>query len=457
MQASRYYTFIDGKTAGGKITADRLNGNLNNLVTVLNGNIEADNIKTGAKVLCGDRSYIGSDKITGTFEFDIFPTVPNASVPDAKLSSNVPLKNAANVFSAQQKFGVGIDGNLAEAKNFVVEKVTTNPTWQSSDKGRVIFNTTDGKWYGGGNSAWKQLDYTGDYTGGAVRSYAHLLTLDDNDGVKVYFKTEGTPTVKVLLKGEAYPKRHYVELPYHTHSFTGTAHDHSVSDAGHYHTTDLGSHNHGTANYALSTHTHGLSGNTADPTANHTHTISEDTGSEASHTHGGITTGYDTTGAGSSHQHTVSATTSGQSAAHQHSISLTSGLPSAYQQITSVDLGDLSTDSKVTGATVNSNTAAGSNTYAGVNIGLALSSTQKLYGKSLTVKIDGTDVTSNILSATGWSAIGDGAGTHAFHTTGTGELDASAWKSYSPGLHTLEILEPESGYGCQVTLHVETN
>jgi hypothetical protein len=92
-----------------------------------------------------------------------------------------------------------------------------------------------------------------------------------------------------------------------------------------------------------------------------------------------------------------------------------------------------------------------------VNIGHDLSTTQKLYGKNLTVKIDATDITSNILTATGWGGIGNGLGSHAFHTTGSGELDASAWVSWSAGFHTLEILEPEAEYGCRVMIHIETN
>ena len=111
MLITKYYTFIDGKTPAGLVTADRLNGNIDAIINAVNGNIEDNNIKAGAKILVRDRDYIGADKITGDFEFDAFPTVPDASVPDAKLSANIPLKNGANAFSAKQTFNAGTDHN----------------------------------------------------------------------------------------------------------------------------------------------------------------------------------------------------------------------------------------------------------------------------------------------------------------------------------------------------------
>jgi len=86
-----------------------------------------------------------------------------------------------------------------------------------------------------------------------------------------------------------------------------------------------------------------------------------------------------------------------------------------------------------------------------------LSTQQKLYAKNLTVKINGVSVTSDILTATGWSDIGDGTENHAFHADGSGEMNASTWVTYTPGFHTLEIIEPEGGYGTSVMIHIETN
>lgn len=91
----KFYTWVDSQADAGKMTAARLNGNIDPLYACLDpalGGLEDTNVKAGAKILCSDRSYTGASLITGTFEFQTFPTVPNASIPDAKLSSNVMLK-----------------------------------------------------------------------------------------------------------------------------------------------------------------------------------------------------------------------------------------------------------------------------------------------------------------------------------------------------------------------------
>ena len=457
MQLTIPNVFQNGTGEANIIDAPKMNANFSAAATVLNGNLADDNVLAGSKILVSDRSYTGASKITGTFEFSAFPTVPDASVPDGKLSANVPLKNAANVFSVQQKFSGGVDCDHQQVVNFKAEEVSSLPVWTAADKGRILRVTGDDKSYIGGNSGWLQIDYVGGYTGGAIRSYAYTGLTDDGDGCKHYFKTEGaSPTVKIVLKGEPFPKRFYTELAYHTHAFTGVAHLHTISDAGHTHYVTLGSHGHGAALYALSTHTHGISGSTGVQSANHTHLVSGTSANENSHTHTLVQEGSGSSGAGSLHYHVVNITSEGTSADHTHTISLTTGSSSSNQASPSENLGSKDSSSSTTGISINANTAAGSNAYAGVNIGASLSATQKLYGKGLIVTIDGTDVTSSILTATGWAAIGDGTGTHAFHTSGTGELTASAWKTYTAGLHTIEITEPESGYGCQAMIHIET-
>jgi hypothetical protein len=92
---TKYYDFVDGQTPAGKVTAARLNGNLDPLFACLNpaiGGLEDDNVKTGAKILVSDRNYTGSAKITGSYEFSAFPTIPDVSIPNAKLQSSVMLK-----------------------------------------------------------------------------------------------------------------------------------------------------------------------------------------------------------------------------------------------------------------------------------------------------------------------------------------------------------------------------
>jgi hypothetical protein len=92
---TKYYDFVDGQTPEGKVTAARLNGNLDPLFACLNpavGGLEDDNVKSGAKILVSDRNYTGTAKVTGDFEFDACPVVPDASIPNAKLQTSVMLK-----------------------------------------------------------------------------------------------------------------------------------------------------------------------------------------------------------------------------------------------------------------------------------------------------------------------------------------------------------------------------
>ena len=424
-----FYTFVDGKTEAGKITAERLNKNFDALYDMFDPaatGIGEDNIAAASKILVSDRDYTGAASISGTWEFDIFPTIPAASIPDAKLSANVPLKNGANSFSALQTFLAGIDLQLSEIKNVVIEKLASLP---GGTVGRIVYNTTDNKYYGWNGSAWNQLDYVGAYTGGAIRCYSDSGLLDDGDSFKFLFKTEGaSPTVKLFIQGLPYPKRFYTELAEHDHTFTGVAHSHGVTDPTHRHGVTLGSHGHGATQYALGTHTHSI-GLTSG-------------GRSTTHTHQAVTSG--------------TSATSVDSPDHTHSISGTSGAASAKQAIESANLGSTNSDYIATGISINDQTAGGTIGNKGINAG-SLSTAQKLYGKALTVQIDGTNVTAAILTATGWAVIGDGTDTHDFHVAGSGELDASAYKAYAPGYHTLEVLEPESGYGCGILVHLETS
>jgi len=418
--------FANGTGEANIIDAPKMNANFDQVETVLNGNVEKDNIKPGSAIALLDTHL----HISANWQFDSNPTFNAGGIADAALTANIPKKDAANIFSALQKFSAGVDMDLQQALKFLAEKVASLPTWDISYKGRILYNNGDNKFYGANDSTWVDLGYVGGYTGGAVRSYSGTGIADDGDQFKFWFKTEGaSPVVKITIKGEPFPKRFYTELAYHTHVFTGTNHNHAITDPTHRHSVVLGSHGHGSTQYAISTHTHGVSGNTG--------------GRTLSHCHWGVVVGS-------------SATDDFGPDTHTHTVSITSGSASASQAIPSENLGTTYSAYVATGITVDNAIAAGTNAYAGINAG-TLSSVQKLYGKSLTIKIDGTNVTSNVLSATGWAVIGDGTDSHAFQTTGSGEMTASAWKTYTAGFHTLEIIEPESGYGCSLLVHIETS
>jgi len=106
MQLNIPNVFTNGTEEVNIIDAPKVNADFNAVAYILNGNIEHDNIKAGAKILVSDRDYTGGNKIIGTFEFNTFPTVPDASIPDAKLSSNAMLKSA---------YDADLDGQVEDA------------------------------------------------------------------------------------------------------------------------------------------------------------------------------------------------------------------------------------------------------------------------------------------------------------------------------------------------------
>ena len=455
MQCTIPNIFQNGTGEINIIDAAQVNANFSAISTVLNGNIEKDNIKVGSKICINDVNMT----ISEVWTFSTNPVFNAGGIADSYLTANIPKKDAANTFTALQTFNAGIDLEKTGAKNFNLELVASLPEWVAADKGRLLFCTGDNHGYIGGSSGWIRLDYIGDYTGGAISRYADSGVVDDNNAYKFYFKTEGdTPTVKIAIKGENFPTRFYTELPYHTHIFTGINHDHGITDSGHYHTTSIGSHGHGSTQYALGNHNHYLSGTTENTSLSHTHSVSIQTSDDGAHSHSDVESGTGDTSTEPNHHHSVSGNTGGWSIPnlHHHDFDSTTYTCDQKQAVESANLGDKNSNSKTTGITVNNAQAGGTNAHAGVNGG-TVSTAQKLYAKQLTVKINDTNVTADIKTATGWGDIGDGTGSHALHTAGTGELDASSWLTYSPGLHILEIIEPEAGFGSSLLVHIETS
>jgi len=494
MIPTKFHTFVDGRTDAGKITAERLNKNWDNLYDMFDPSkvgIAEDNIAQNAKILISNRNYTGGNKITGLFEFSSFPIVPDNSIPDSKLSNNIPKKDAANTFSALQTFNAGIDLNKAQAKNIVIDKVSTLPSGTSADIGRIVYCTADNKFYGWNGTEWRQLDYIGDYTGGAIRTYTAELLVESNKEGRLYFKTEGSsPTVKLAIKAFEFPTTFYTELPYHYHGINLGSHTHEISQTAHTHDIVLGSHTH-SGTFATDAHTHLISGSTQangghDHTASqsaHSHSISLETGTQsANHVHGmdhvhdyyygdlGTTTtsgpsSSETTGQSADHTHTVSGDTSSAQpdisissvSDHSHNIYFNSGTSSANGSVSSTDLGTKTSSGANASINILGTNISGNSNYAGINTGLSLSTVRKQFADRLHVIIDTTDITNNILTAKGWSSIGNNTGTHPIHTDGTGELNISSWVSLTPGLHILKITEPVSERGCSVLVHLETS
>lgn len=101
----KFYTWVDSQAAAGLITAARLNGDFDPLYACLDpavGGLEDTNVKSGAKIVCTDRAHT----ITGIWTFTTAPVLPDGSVADAKLTSNVMLKTT---------YDTDIDGQVEDA------------------------------------------------------------------------------------------------------------------------------------------------------------------------------------------------------------------------------------------------------------------------------------------------------------------------------------------------------
>lgn len=504
----KFFTWVDGKVPSGLITAERLNTNFDRLYDMFDPSkvgISDDNIATNTKILISNRDYTGTNKIIGNYEFQTFPIVPNNSIPDSKLSANVVLKNVTNQFLVYQIIP-GIDlgaGYISNAKIYPESSPPSNPQtgqiyynssenkfygrsgteWrrldcneeakriypessapQNPSVGQVYFDTTTNTFYGWNGSVWKQLDYTGGAPAIVVRSYSLFGEADDNDSFRCVFKvTQSPPTVKLWFKGLPFPRRHYTELPYHTHNFTGISHDHATIDSGHYHSVIIGEHTH-TGYYTRQDHTHAVTGYTEIGNMRHTHMwgMYVSTSPVLDHVHSYIEPDIGVsadTGEAGGHDHIVDY--SGQSSEtdieHGHEIDITSQQASSAEPIDSTNLGTKDTDSKVSNISIQSATQGGTISYSGVQTSQSLSTQQKLYGNNLTVKVNTTDITNNIKTLLGWESIGDGTASHPLHTQGTSEMTISNWVSLSPGFHTLEIIEPITGYGLSLLVHLETS
>lgn len=195
----KFHTFQDGQVPAGKITAERLNKNWDELYKMFNPvivGISEDNIASSSKILVSDRNYIGSNKITGNWEFNTFPVVPDASIPESKinitniittstLDSNLP-SNVVRSDSDEVISGAWTFQNPIE--NLVIESVDNLP--ETITEGRLV--RYNGVLYIGKSGAWKKL-YTADeivgvgvVVGSTARiSYTNTQSTSDTSYIKL--------------------------------------------------------------------------------------------------------------------------------------------------------------------------------------------------------------------------------------------------------------------------------
>ena len=302
----------------------------------------------------------------------------------------------------------------------------------------------------------------------------------------------------------------------HTHGVgtlaaaSGGSHTHAVgtlavaNESAHAHafgtlaTVAVGDHNHGAGSLSGSqpTHIHGVSGNTANANLAHTHSSgSYGTDQEANHQHGGVENGtgytgnsgihsHDVTGDsgawsianlhnhsisfntgagggdgvtitgyvadGGGHQHTISGATAAGSA-HSHGLTgATASGGSHGHSLTGTSAADGIHNHALSGSTV----SAGSHDHGLSGDTASAGTTPKTYPDQLKIYVNSVDKTAEILALTALTEFGDGQGTHAFVTTGSGEMDISSLIA-APGIHELKVTEPISAKGGRCLLHLE--
>jgi len=165
MIPQKYHIFQDGEVPAGLITAERLNKNWDNLYDMFDPQkvgISEDNIKDNCKIVLSNQNYLGSNKITGSWEFTSFPTIPDGSIAESKI----------NVINFVVKSGGVIpDGDIAVNIPRKENDETITGTWSFNSVKPTITSVTslpeqvvDGQiirynseLYLGANSQWKKL------------------------------------------------------------------------------------------------------------------------------------------------------------------------------------------------------------------------------------------------------------------------------------------------------------
>lgn len=324
-------------------------------------------------------------------------------------------------------------------------------------------------------------------------------------------------TVILELKGAKLHQGLYTELPSHLHgvgtldaaaapththgvgsysAVSGGAHTHAVgtlavvNESAHTHAGGtlaagaVGDHSHGVGTLAGTqpTHQHLVSGNTANTNLAHTHSAgSYATDQEANHNHPNVTLGSEDTGLGGIHTHAITGNSGAWSIAnlHGHGISITAdndgndavtitGNTAAGgghgHSLSGATAAGSAHNHGLSGATasdgahihsISGTSAAGGahdHTLSGDTASTGI--TPKTYPDLLKIYINDVDKTTEVLALTGLTQFGDGTGTHAFVTIGSGEMDISAL-IVAAQIHELKVTEPISAKGGRCLLHLE--
>jgi hypothetical protein len=453
------YTFQDGVGAPYVASGVQVMANLNQIKSVVDGNIESDNIKATSSVMCTNRAKT----VTAVLTFAANPVFSALAIPDSALSANVALKNAGNVMSGNNTFS-GVNTFDQPIGGLKPPTLGAHPS-TAGDDGKVYICSGTLYIYKHGTGP-VQLDYNGTYAGGAVKSYCGEITIDDGSPAIFMVKTDAIITsAKLKLTAFTFPTYPYTELPAHTHGVGSFALSSGVvAGLNHVHNVVIGMHTH-TGSFGSSAHTH------AGP--NHRHWVSNSSTSGAAsatnHTHGvsgntgytGIQEGSDPV---SNHYHAVSLTTAANGVAHTHSVSVegwsnyegtgATGAPSATASVGSTDLGTIASANPTAGWAPYVGTAiGGSSASAGISGG-ALNDTQKVDVDDLIQVYISTNPTSwgtaKDKGTGGWASLANILASAG----GTSEIDIGSYLAVS-SFNYIKIVEPTAKKGGRIAYHVE--
>jgi len=218
-----FHVFQDVHADAGKITAERLNTNWSRLYDMFDPakiGISEDNIKTISKILVANRNYTGVNKITGSFEFNACPIIPDASlseakinivnlvkkvsgkIPDTDIDTNIPRKNINETISGSWTFNQAIKNFLAEHKEALPDTVVN---------GQII--EFSGDLYVGKNDIWEKIKYVSSPVselGSIVSNNTRIagggiLVTNTVSYIKLkqYTANEATGPIRVIYGGES--------------------------------------------------------------------------------------------------------------------------------------------------------------------------------------------------------------------------------------------------------------
>jgi len=218
-----FHVFQDIHADAGKITAERLNTNWSRLYDMFDPakvGISEDNIKTISKILVANRNYTGVNKITGSFEFNVCPIIPDASlseakinivnlvkkvsgkIPDIDIDTNIPRKNIDETISGSWTFNQAIKNFLAEHKEALPDTVVN---------GQII--EFSGDLYVGKNGIWEKIHYVsspvselGSIVSNNTRITGGGILVTHTVGyikLKQYTANEATGPIRVIYGGES--------------------------------------------------------------------------------------------------------------------------------------------------------------------------------------------------------------------------------------------------------------